>query len=82
MKKLFLLLALLVSLPAAGQANSYGFCADINDNFVRLVRVYRPRAIVLYAGDNDLHDGKTPDEVVADFNKFMFIKRAFCRSCM
>jgi len=50
--------------------------ADINDNFVRLVRVYRPRAIVLYAGDNDLHDGKTPDEVVADFNKFMFIKRA------
>jgi hypothetical protein len=50
--------------------------ADINDNFFRVVRAYRPRAIVFYAGDNDLHDGKTPEEVVADFNKFMLLKRA------
>jgi len=50
--------------------------ADINANFGRVVRAYRPRAIVFYAGDNDLHDGDTPDEVVADFNKFMFLKRA------
>jgi lysophospholipase L1-like esterase len=50
--------------------------ADINANFARVVRPYRPRAIVFYAGDNDLHDGKTPDEVVADFNKFMTLKRA------
>jgi hypothetical protein len=50
--------------------------ADINANFGRVVRPYRPRAIVFYAGDNDLHDGNTPDEVVADFNKFMFLKRA------
>jgi hypothetical protein len=50
--------------------------ADINTYFGRVVRPYRPRAIVFYAGDNDLHDGKTPDEVVADFNQFMFLKRA------
>jgi len=50
--------------------------ADINANFGALVRAYRPRAIVLYAGGNDLHDGDTPDEVVTNFNKFMFLKRA------
>jgi hypothetical protein len=33
---------------------------------------YRPRAIVLYAGDNDLDErtGKTADDVVADFQTF------------
>jgi lysophospholipase L1-like esterase len=57
-------------------ANVNAEIADINANFARLVAPYRPRAIVFYAGENDLHDGDTPDEVVADFNKFMALKRA------
>jgi lysophospholipase L1-like esterase len=31
---------------------------------------YRPRAIVVYAGDNDLNAGKTPETVAADFEAF------------
>jgi lysophospholipase L1-like esterase len=50
--------------------------ADLNAAFARLVAPYKPRAIVFYGGDNDLHDGKTPDEVVADFKTFMALKRA------
>jgi lysophospholipase L1-like esterase len=53
--------------------------SDINANFGRVVGAYHPRAIVFYAGDNDLHDGKTPEEVVADFNRFMALKRAVLR---
>jgi lysophospholipase L1-like esterase len=54
--------------------------ADLNANFGRLVTPYRPRAIVFYAGDNDLHAGQTPDEVVADFKTFMALKRKALKS--
>ncbi len=37
----------------------------------RIVIPYRPRVVVLYAGDNDLMAGKSPETVLADF-------RAFC----
>lgn len=37
----------------------------------RLILKHRPRVVVLYAGDNDLARGKTPDRVVADFQKFV-----------
>lgn len=33
----------------------------------RIVTPYEPRAVVVYAGDNDLHAGKTPEKVAADF---------------
>lgn len=36
----------------------------------RVVIPYRPRTVVLYAGDNDLHAGKTPETVHADFKAF------------
>ncbi len=36
----------------------------------RVVIPYRPRTVVLYAGDNDLHAGKTPETVFADFKAF------------
>ena len=32
---------------------------------------YRPRKILLYAGDNDLNDGRTPEQVLADFRAFV-----------
>lgn len=36
----------------------------------RIVIPYRPRLVVLYAGDNDLADGKKPEQVLADFKQF------------
>lgn len=37
----------------------------------RVVIPYRPRMVVLYAGDNDLQAGKTPATVHADFKAFV-----------
>ena len=36
----------------------------------RIVIRYRPRLVVLYAGDNDLAAGKKPEQVLADFKQF------------
>lgn len=58
---------------------------EIDDYFSRVVTPYHPRAIVFYAGDNDLADvparngnpavpGHTPDQVYADFVTFMKLK--------
>jgi lysophospholipase L1-like esterase len=37
----------------------------------RIVLPYRPRQIVLYAGDNDIKDGKSPKQVLEDFQAFV-----------
>lgn len=37
----------------------------------RIVLPHAPRAIVLYAGDNDIAAGKTPERVAADFREFV-----------
>ncbi len=37
----------------------------------RIVLPYHPKQIVVYAGDNDLAAGKTPDHVSADFQAFV-----------
>jgi lysophospholipase L1-like esterase len=42
----------------------------------RIVIPYRPSAIVLHAGVNDLSSGKTPQEVCADFRAFVEKVRA------
>lgn len=42
----------------------------------RIVLPYRPKVIVLYAGDNDLASGKSPQRVAADFKAFVEIVRA------
>lgn len=36
----------------------------------RIVLPYRPRLVVLFAGTNDLKNGKTPEAVLADFQAF------------
>jgi hypothetical protein len=38
--------------------------------FDRIVTPYQPRTIVLFAGVNDIHAGKTPQEVFEDFKAF------------
>jgi lysophospholipase L1-like esterase len=35
--------------------------------FERLVVPYRPRSLVVYAGDNDLGDGRSPEDVLGSF---------------
>ena len=37
----------------------------------RVVITYAPKIIVLYAGDNDLAAGKSPEQVLADFKEFV-----------
>jgi lysophospholipase L1-like esterase len=37
----------------------------------RIVVPYQPRIVVLYAGDNDIGAGKTPERVFADFKDFV-----------
>lgn len=39
----------------------------------RIVLPYRPRLIVLYAGDNDLWEGKSPDSVFRDYQAFVAV---------
>lgn len=36
----------------------------------RIVIPYQPRLVVVYAGENDLHAGKSPETVLADFQAF------------
>jgi len=48
--------------------------SDIDYYFDKVVAPYKARAIFFYAGDNDLWAGKTPDQVVSDFNRFMTLK--------
>jgi lysophospholipase L1-like esterase len=44
--------------------------------FERVVAPYRPRAIVFYAGENDLDAGETPDAAAAHFRRFLELKRS------
>jgi lysophospholipase L1-like esterase len=37
----------------------------------RIVLPYKPNLIVLYAGDNDLTAGRTPEQIFADFKAFV-----------
>jgi len=39
----------------------------------RMIFPYQPRMIFLRAGGNDIHNGKTPDQVLADFKEFVAV---------
>lgn len=47
------------------------YMADSVELADRLVFPYKPRLIVVYAGDNDIASGKSPAEVTADFNRLV-----------
>ena len=42
----------------------------------RIVFPYEPRTIVFYAGDNDLAEGRSPEQVAADYQAFVETVRA------
>jgi lysophospholipase L1-like esterase len=52
--------------------------SQVNQYSSRIVLPYQPRAVVLYAGDNDLSfpSLKTPERVLADFQQFVEIIHA------
>jgi len=53
--------------------------SEINDSIFfadRIVAPYHARAIVMYAGDNDLQDGGSPEQVRDDFAAFVRKSRA------
>jgi lysophospholipase L1-like esterase len=45
--------------------------SDCTDHLTRLVLPYRPRLVIVYAGDNDLAEGATPDEVLDSYKRFV-----------
>jgi lysophospholipase L1-like esterase len=52
--------------------------SDVNQFAKRIVTVYRPSAVVVYAGDNDLAENspKTPESVAGNVREFVQIVRA------
>lgn len=45
--------------------------SDVLAYFDQVVSKYQPRAIVFYAGDNDVAAGESPDHVAGDFESFV-----------
>lgn len=61
-------------LPAVNRGFGGSQLADTVHYFDRLVTRLKPKTVVVYAGDNDLAGGKTPEQVAADFT-------ALCAKC-
>jgi lysophospholipase L1-like esterase len=59
------------TLPVLNRGFGGSTLADVRYYSDRIVLRYRPRLVVLYAGDNDLAMGRSPDRVVGDFRLFM-----------
>jgi lysophospholipase L1-like esterase len=57
-------------LPVVNRGFGGSQLADSVEHLDRLVLRHAPKTVVLYAGDNDLSAGKTPAQVVADFEAF------------
>lgn len=45
--------------------------SDVIYYFDTIVQPYKPASIIFYAGDNDIAAGKTPNQVLADYKKFV-----------
>ncbi|MGH7169562.1 MAG: SGNH/GDSL hydrolase family protein [Gemmataceae bacterium] len=58
-------------LPALNRGFGGSQLADAVHFAPRIVLKYEPRLIVLYAGDNDIAAGKTPQRIRADFQAFV-----------
>ncbi|HSK73702.1 MAG TPA: SGNH/GDSL hydrolase family protein [Pyrinomonadaceae bacterium] len=43
---------------------------DVNHYFDRIVAPYKPKTIVLYAGENDVNEGASPEKVAEEYQRF------------
>ena len=58
-------------LPVINRGFGGSHIADSTAFAERIVLPYRPKVIVLYAGDNDVASGKSPQRVLADYKTFV-----------
>ena len=58
-------------LPVINRGFGGSHIENVNRWFDQIVAPYDPRAIVFYAGENDLDAGKPVERVVADFDEFL-----------
>ena len=63
-------------LPVLNRGFGGSSTRHVNAYFDRIVTPYRPRAIVLYAGENDIDAGEGPTEVLAHVERFLALKDA------
>jgi lysophospholipase L1-like esterase len=62
-------------LPVLNRGFGGSTLPEVNHYFSRVVMPYRPRTIVLYAGDNDVAMGRTPEQVASDYRRFVRLVR-------
>lgn len=60
-------------LPVINRGFGGSQIADSVQNIETLVLKHKPKVVVMYAGDNDLNAGKSPERVFADFAEFVAI---------
>jgi lysophospholipase L1-like esterase len=58
-------------LPVINRGFGGSHISDINFYFKRVVSPYKPKVIVFYAGDNDIASGKSAQQVLEDFKRFV-----------
>ena len=61
-------------LPVVNRGFGGSSIVDVNRYFEPLVTPHRPRAIVLYAGENDIDAGRTPAQTTEAFRRFLALK--------
>ncbi|MFO0796626.1 MAG: GDSL-type esterase/lipase family protein [Gemmataceae bacterium] len=62
------------SFPGKGYVNVGFGGSEMRDSTYfapRLIAPLRPKAVVVYAGDNDINAGRTPEQLAADFRAFV-----------
>ena len=45
--------------------------SDVNHYYEQIVKKYKPAIIIFYAGDNDIAEGKSPEQVLGDYQNFI-----------
>ncbi|TFI60083.1 hypothetical protein E2493_02225 [Sphingomonas parva] len=63
-------------LPVINRGFGGSTIPQANLHFDRIVTPYRPRAIVVYSGENDIDSGASPAQTVAAFEQFLALKDA------
>jgi len=63
-------------LPVINRGFGGSHISDVIHYADRIVRPYRPRLIVFYAGDNDIAGGKSPQRVADDYGRFVKLVHA------
>jgi predicted amidohydrolase/lysophospholipase L1-like esterase len=63
-------------LPTVNRGFGGSQIADSIEFATRIVIPHKPKAVVFYAGDNDVDGGKTPQTVFEDYKRFVRIIRA------